>query len=182
MRAASIITLRLNQYAALWLGSFLLMLGLAAAACLVGPLDLVDLADAALPAAFLALGAAVAFGAGATALSSASLTAKVTVVALALLLVLPLLWAPVLAVLAIAALDGSAIEYSRAYAQFRIAVSQLTYPLLALVVEGPLISAAWKAFQVVASVIGFLASLLQVWKVARGLLAGRPEPEPEGFN
>jgi len=177
MRAGTIIKNRLSQYGALWLGSFLLVLMTGAAASLVGSIDLVDVADTVLPAAFLVLGAAVAIGAGLTAVSKAGLGAKCVVIALALVLLLPLLWAPVLAVLVVAALDGAVIEYSWAYAEFRIAVSQLVYPVVALMVEGPLVSAVWAAFQVVASVIGFVASALQVWRVLKGMLTAPAEAE-----
>ena len=107
--------------------------------------------------------------------SSASLGAKSLVTALALLLVLPLLWAPVLAILTVAALDGAVIEYSTAYAGFRIAVSQLIYPLVEQFAEGSMLATAWAGFQILASIIGFLASALQVWRVVKGMLAGRLE-------
>jgi hypothetical protein len=170
MRGRAVIRHRLSQYSALWLGGFLVVLAIAAGGSLVAGLDLVDVADWVLPAAFVLLGAAMAFGVGATAFSRAGLATKSLVTALALLLVLPLLWAPVLAVLVTATIGGVAIEYSTAYAGFRIAVSQLIYPLIALFTDSPLATAVWAIFQVAASVIGFAASMVQVWKAVRGFL------------
>ncbi|MEJ2815716.1 hypothetical protein [Caulobacter sp. CCG-8] len=172
MRDRAVIRHRLGQYSALWLGGFLLALIIAAGASLVAGLDLVDVADWILPTAFVLLGAAMAYGVGATALSRAGLATKSLVTALGLLLVLPLLWAPVLAVLVVAAIGGAVIEYSTAYAGFRIAVSQIIYPLVSLFTESPLATAVWAMFQVVASVIGFAASLVQVWRAVRGFLYG----------
>jgi hypothetical protein len=179
MRDRAVIRHRLSQYSALWLGSFLVVLAVAAGASLVGPFDLIDVADLVLPAAFLLLGAAMVFGVGATAVSKAGLATKSLVTALGLLLVLPLLWAPVLAVLVTAAIGGAVIEYSTAYAGFRITVSQLIYPLIALFTESPLAAAVWAIFQVVASVIGFVASIVQVLKAVRGFLYGGGDGDVE---
>jgi hypothetical protein len=175
MPAGKIVQQRLSQYSALWLGSFLVMLGLAAGASLVGKIAIVDVADALLPGAFVLLGAATVVAIVATAVSSAGLGAKSLVTALALLLVLPLLWAPVLAILTVAAVDGAVIEYSAAYAGFRIAVSQLLYPLVEQFAAGSMLATAWAGFQILASIIGFLASALQVWRVVKGMLEGRHE-------
>ena len=172
MRDRAVIRHRLSQYSALWLGAFLVVLVIAAGASLVARLDLIDVADLVLPAAFALLGGVMAYGIGVTLVSRAGLATKSLVTALALLLVLPLLWAPVLAVLVTAAIGGVAIEYSTAYAGFRITVSHLIYPLIALFTESPLATAVWAIFQVVASVIGFVASMVQVWKAVRGFLYG----------
>lgn len=172
MRDRAVIRHRLSQYSALWLGGFLLVLIIAAGASLVAGLDLIDVADLVLPAAFVLLGGAMAYGVGATAVSRAGLATKSLVTALGLVLLLPLLWAPVLAVLVVAAIGGAVIEYSTAYAGFRIVVSQIIYPLVSLFTESPLATAVWAIFQVVASVIGFLASMVQVWKAVRGFLYG----------
>jgi hypothetical protein len=179
MRDRAVLRHRLSQYSALWLGGFLVVLILAAGGSLIFGLDLIDVADAILPVAFVLLGAAMAFGVGATAISSAGLATKSLVTALALLLVLPLLWAPVLAVVVTAAIGGVTIEYSTAYAGFRIVVSQLIYPLIAMFTESPLAAAVWGLFQVAASVIGFLASMVQVWKAVRGFLYGGDESQDQ---
>lgn len=175
MRDRAVVRHRLSQYSALWLGGFLVVLVIAAGTSLVAGLDLIDVADWVLPAAFVLLGGAMAFGVGATAVSRTGLATKSLVTALGLLLVLPLLWAPVLAVVVTAAIGGVTIEYSTAYAGFRIAVSHLIYPLIALFTDSPLVNAVWTLFQVAASVIGFLASAVQVWKAVRGFLYGGDE-------
>jgi hypothetical protein len=167
MRDWRILKARLSAYGALWLGAFLLTLVGTAIASLALSLDLVDVADWALPPAFIILGGAVVVGLTLTIISEASLAAKVLITALALLLILPLLWSPVLAVLIVATIGQVTIEYSQAYAQFRIIVSQLIYPVVSMLVEGPLVAAVWGAFQVIASVVGFVASALQVWRVIK---------------
>lgn len=179
MRDRAVIRHRLSQYSALWLGGFLLVLIVAAGASLVAGFDLIDLADLILPVAFVLLGAAMAYGVGATAVSRADLASKNLVAALGLLLILPLLWAPVLAVLVTAAIGGAVIEYSTAYAGFRVVVSQIIYPLFSLFTQSPLAAAVWAIFQVVASVIGFLASMVQVWKAVRGFLYGDADEDVE---
>jgi hypothetical protein len=172
MRDRAVIRHRLSQYSALWLGGFLLVLIVVAGASLVAGFDLIDVADLILPAAFVLLGGAMAYGVGATAVSRAGLATKSLVTALGLLLILPLLWAPVLAVLVTAAIGGVVIEYSTAYAGFRIVVSQIIYPLISLFTESPLATAVWAIFQIAASIIGFAASMVQVWKAVRGFLYG----------
>jgi len=172
MRDRAVIRRRLSQYSALWLAAFLVVLIVSAGGGLVAGLDLVDLADRVLPAAFVLLGGAMIYGVGATAVSRTGLATKSLVTALGLMLLLPLLWAPVLAVLVVAAIGGTVIEYSTAYAGFRIVVSQLIYPLVSLFTESPLATAVWAIFQVVASVIGFVASTVQVLKAVRGFLYG----------
>ena len=177
MRDRAIIGDRLGQYGALWLSAFLTVLATTAATSLVARLDLVDVADIVLPVAFVLLGAALVLGVGMTAVSRAGPGAKSLVAALALLLALPLLWAPVLAVLIVAAIGGVVIEYSTAYAHFRIAVSQLVYPLMSLFTQSPPATAAWTMFQVAASVVGFLASALQVWRTIRSFFVGDGDVE-----
>jgi hypothetical protein len=165
-----ILKARLSEYGALWLASFLLVLTGAGIASLAVGLDLIDVADIVLPISFAVLGGAVVVGLTLTVISRASLGAKVLITALALLLLLPLLWSPVLAVLIVATIAQVTIEYSQAYAQFRIIVSQLIYTLVSLLVEGPLVAAVWNAFQIVASIVGFVASALQVWRVLKPFL------------
>lgn len=171
MRTGDVLKSRLSAYGAVWLASFVLVLGGTAIATLGLGYDLIDVADLVLPVSFTILGLAVLVGVGITVISRASLIAKCLVTLLALLLILPLLWSPVLAVLIVATIAQAAIEYSSAYANFRIIVSQLIYPLVALLVEGPLVAMVWNLFQVVASVVGFVASALQVWRVIKPWLA-----------
>jgi hypothetical protein len=171
---------RLSQYGALWLGGFVVTLAVMSLAVFAARLPLADTADLALPAAFALLGLAVVAGVGITVSKDVGLSTKSLVTTLALLLILPLLWAPVLAVVVTAALAGASVEYSRAYAEFRIAVSNLIYPLVAMLGEDPLISFVWQAFQIVASIVGAVASVLQVWRVVKPWLYGGDELEEAG--
>lgn len=171
MRTGYVLKTRLSEYGALWLASFVLVLAGVGFLTFALGRDLIDVADTVLPISFALLGLAVVVGVGVTVASPASLIAKCLVTLLALLLILPLLWSPVLAVLIIATIGQVAIEYSEAYAQFRIVVSQLIYPVVAMLVEGPLAAAVWNAFQIVASIVGFVASALQVWRVVKPWLA-----------
>ncbi len=170
---------RLSQYGALWLGAFVVTLLVMAVMVFAIGMPLADTADLTLPIAFGLLGLAVIAGVGITVFKDVSLTTKSLVTALALLLILPLLWAPVLAVVVTAAIAGASVEYSTAYAQFRITVSHLIYPLVAMLGEDPLVSFVWQAFQVVASIVGAVASILQVWRVLKPLLYGDDEEVEE---
>jgi len=168
---------RLSQYGALWLGGFVVTLLVMSLMVFAVGMPVAETADLTLPIAFAVLGLAVIAGVGISVVKDVSLTTKSLITALALLLILPLLWAPVLAVVVTAAVAGASVEYSTAYAQFRITVSHLIYPLVALLGEDPLISFVWQAFQVVASVVGAVASALQVWRVVKPLLYGDEEDE-----
>lgn len=159
---------RLSQYGALWLGSFVVTLFVMAAMVFGVRMPLADTADLVLPIALALLGLAVIAGAGITVANDVSLATKSLITALALLLILPLLWAPVLAVIVTAA-----------YAQFRIAVSHLIHPLAAMLGEDPLVGFVWQAFQVVASVVGAVASILQAWRVIKPFLYGDDEETAE---
>lgn len=175
MRTGHILKTRLSEYGALWLACFVLVLAGVGFVTFALGRDLITVADMVLPISFMILGLAVAVGVGITVASPASLIAKCLVTLLALLLILPLLWSPVVAVLIIAAIGQVPIEYSEAYAQFRIAVSHLIYPVVAMLVEGPLVAAVWNAFQIIASIVGFVASALQVWRVVKPWLARSTE-------
>lgn len=166
---------RLSQYGALWLSGFVVTLLVMSIMVFAVGAPVAETADLALPIAFAVLGLAVVAGVGVTVVKDVGLTTKSLITALALLLVLPLLWAPVLAVVVTGAIAGASVEYSTAYAQFRITVSHLIYPLAAMLGEDPLISLVWQAFQVLASVVGAAASALQVWRVIRPLLYGEEE-------
>lgn len=166
---------RLSQYGALWLGAFVVTLLVMAVMVFAVGMPVAQTADLALPVAFGLLGLAVIAGVGITVVKDVGLTTKSLITALALLLILPLLWAPVLAVVVTAAIAGASVEYSEAYAQFRITVSHLIYPLVAMLGEDPLVSFVWNAFQVVASIVGAVASALQVWRVLKPFLYGEDE-------
>ena len=166
---------RLGQYAAVWVAGFLL----SGAGILAGLFfaDLMTAADLVLPAG-LAL-AVLAMGAGVVAslASRQTLATKLLVLLLAALLVLPLLWAPVSAAVAIAFFADRSIEYSEAYAAFQIGVSRVLYPLSAWLGEGDLFGWVWTAFPWVSTVVGFLSALAKVWPMLRRLLG--PDPVEE---
>jgi len=166
---------RLGQYAAVWVGAFLLS-GAAILAGL-GFTDLMSAADRVLPVG-LAL-TALALGAGlvASLASRETVGTKLAVLALAGLLVLPLLWAPVSAAVAIAFFADRSIEYSQAYAAFQIGVAQVLFPVSQWLGDGDLFGWVWSAFQWVSTVVGFLAALVKLWPMLKRLLG--PEPATE---
>lgn len=169
------LTRRLGQYAALWVGAFLL----AGAAILIGLVfaDLMTATDAVLPVVLGA--AALGLGAGvmASLLSEDTLGTKLIVLLLAVLLSLPLLWAPVSAAVAIAFFADRSIEYSEAYAAFQIGVSRVLFPVSQAVGDGDLFGWMWTGFQWVSSLVGFVSALANIWPLIRRLLG--PEPAPE---
>ena len=167
---------RLGQYGAVWVIAFLV----SGAAVLIGMLftDMMVAMDLVLPP-MLAL-TAVALGTGlvATWLSKKqSLGTKLAVLALAVLLALPLLWAPVSAAVAIAFVGDRSIEYSQAYAGFQIGVARVLYPMTEAFLGADLWDLVWAAFQVAASIVGFLSALFNIWPRLKRLLG--PEPAAE---
>lgn len=167
---------RLGQYAALWVGGFLL----SGAAILVGLgfADLMTAADLVLPV--MLAGAALGLGAGVvlSLLSGETVGTKLAVLLLAALLALPLLWAPVSAAVAIAFFADRSIEYSDSYAAFQIGVSRVLFPIGQALGQGDLFGWVWTAFQWVSTVVGFLSALANIWPAIRRLLG--PEPVTEG--
>lgn len=169
---------RLGQYAALWLGGFLLAL----AGILIGFLfmDLMGAIDRVLPIVLAAVGLGLGGGVLASLIGRETLGTKLAVVLLALLLVLPLLWAPVSAGVVIAFFADRSIEYSQAYAGFQIAVARLLFPIGQAIGDADLFGQVWQAFQIVSSVVGFLASAAKIWPALRRLLG--PEPADAGVE
>ena len=159
---------RLGQYAALWVTGFLL----SGAAILMGLMfaDLMVAIDWVLP--ILLGGVALGLGVGVvlSLLSGETVGTKLAVLLLALLLALPLLWAPVSAAVAIAFFAGRAIEYSGVYAAFQIGVSRVLFPLGQAVFGGDVFGRLWGAFQWVASVVGFVSALSNVWPMVQRVL------------
>lgn len=160
---------RLGQYGAVWLIGFLV----SGAAIGLGLLftDLMTAIDLVLPPLLAAVAIALGAGVVATWLSKTqSLGTKLVVTLLALLLVLPLLWAPVSAAVAIAFVADRSIEYSQAYAAFQIGVSRVLYPIAETLFGADLWDMVWAAFQVAASVVGFLSALGNIWPRLRRVL------------
>lgn len=165
---------RLGQYAGIWVVAFLL--SGAAILLLMTRMDLMDAADLVLPV-MLAL-TALALGAGVVTsfFSSETPLTKIVVLVLAVLLLLPLLWAPVAAAVAIAFFAHRSIEYSGAYAAFRIGVSDLLWPISQGFGFGGVLDALWSAFQWTASLIGFISAWVNAWPVIKRLLGQEPTP------
>ena len=171
---------RLGWYGLAWLVSFIVVLLVGVVGHYALKMDTVRLADVFIPIGLVALGVAAAGVVLMDLSGKSSGGTKLAIFILAVLLLLPLLWAPVSAMVVAAYLDPArSITYSGAYAQFRITVSQLIYPLVAMLGDDPLISFVWQAFQVVASVVGAVASVLQVWRVVRPFLYEEDEEVAE---
>lgn len=166
---------RMGQYAALWVGGFLL----SGSAILIGLMfaDLMVAVDRVLPV--LLGGTALALGIGLvlSLISGETLGTKLAVLLLAVLLVLPLLWAPVSAAVAIAFFADRSIEYSEAYAAFQIGVSRVLFPISQALGDGNLFGWVWTAFQWVSTVVGFFSAVAKIWPAIRRLLG--PEPTVE---
>jgi hypothetical protein len=165
---------RLGQYAALWVGGFLL----GGAAILAGLwfADLMTAVDRVLPVMLGGLALALGAGLVLTLASGETVGTRLVVLLLATLLALPLLWAPVSAAVAIAWFAGRAIEYSESYAAFQIGISRVLFPIGQALGQGDLFGWVWSVFQWVSTVVGFLSAMVRVWPMLRRLLG--PEPEP----
>jgi hypothetical protein len=170
----TLITQRLSQYAAVWVGAFLVtLIGIMGARYGFG-LDLIDVADVVLPCAFAVLALLTLTFLIITLLDRQTLATHIVLILLGAFLALPLLWSPVLATLVAAWIARVSIEYSAAYAQFRITISHVVYPATQFLF-GPAVSTAWNVFQGLATVVGFFAALGQIWTVARRFLVS-PTP------
>jgi len=166
---------RLGQYAALWVGGFLV----GGAAILIGLMfaDLMTAVDRVLPVMLGALALTLGAGTVMTLVSGETLGTKLAVLLLAVMLALPLLWAPVSAAVAIAFFADRSIEYSETYAAFQIGVSRVLFPIGQALGQGDLFGWLWTAFQWVSTVVGFLSAVARVWPAIRRLLG--PEPPVE---
>jgi hypothetical protein len=166
---------RLGQYAALWVGGFLV----GGAAILIGLMfaDLMTAVDWVLPVMLGALTLALGAGTVMTLMSGETLGTKLAVLLMAVVLALPLLWAPVSAAVAIAFFADRSIEYSETYAAFQIGVSRVLFPISQALGQGDLFGWVWTAFQWVSTVVGFFSALAKIWPAIRRLLG--PEPPVE---
>ena len=167
---------RLGQYAAVWVGGFLL----SGAAILIGLFfaDLMTAVDWVLPVLMAAVALALGAGLVLSLLSAETVGTKLAVLLLGVLLVLPLLWGPVSAAVAIAFFADRSIEYSESYAAFQIGVSRVLFPIGQWLGDGDLFGWVWSAFQWVSTVVGFLSAWAKAWPIIRRLLG--PEPVAEG--
>lgn len=169
----TLIKRRLGWYGLAWLGAFLLVLLVHLAGHYILRADVIDIADLAIPVGLGLLSIAVVAVVIRDLFSAHTLGTRAVIVLLAVALFLPLLWAPVAGSVAAAWVAQRSIEYSQSYAQFRVSISQLLYPLANAVSSGAAFDLVWKAFQFVASAVGFLTSLFQVVRFLRKLFAAR---------
>lgn len=162
---------RLGWYGLAWLGTFVLAMLIGLAGFFLLGADVVDLADIVIPVSLGLLSLGLVGVVVRDLFLRQTIGTKVAVVLLAAVLFLPLLWSPVAAMVAAAWAADRSIEYSSAYAQFRITISQLLWPMLEAVSSGAAFGLAWQLFQFVASAVGFLSSLFQVIAFLRRLFA-----------
>lgn len=162
---------RLGQYGAAWILSFLLVLLGGLAGGLLLKLDLIAVADRLLAAAFVGLVVMAAAFVVVTLFSAETWATRAALILLGVVLLLPLLWAPVLALVSCAWIAHAPIEYSSVYAGFRIVVGRALYSLTELIFGNPLVELAWTFFQGAATVVGFFSGLFQIWSFLQKLSA-----------
>lgn len=166
-----VIKSRLSLYGAAWLIGFAFsLIGILAAHWLFKA-DVIASADKVIPLGLIALSAALLLGVVLMLVSRESLPTKAIVLVLAALLLLPLVWAPVLGTVLAAKITHVTIEYSSAYASFRIAVAELLFPITKKLFSHALLETVWLVFQGVATVVGFLSALGQVWPMLKKMVA-----------
>lgn len=166
---------RLGQYAALWVGGFLLT-GAVVLAGLVFT-DLMVAVDTVLPVTLAGVMLVMGVGLVLSLVSGETVGTKLLLVLLALLLVLPLLWGPMSAAVILAFVLDRSIEYSQTYAAVQIAIARILMPLTGWILGGALVDTVWAFFQGVASVIGVVSAWVRLWPLVRRLLG--PEPVSE---
>lgn len=167
----TLIGLCLRQYGLVWLGAFSLVLAGALISWRLAKIDYIPTADllltAALPLLALVLAGFLIF----VLVQREHLLTKAVLIAITVMLALPLLWAPVLGVVAGAWVADVSIEYSSVYTNFRITVGRLLYLVTEQVFGSPLVDAAWKAMQGFAALVGFVSAVVHTWRAVERLSA-----------
>lgn len=169
---------RLSQYGVAWLLAFALGLLVTLAGPPLLGMRLVQVADLYLPVAFIVLGLLLLAGLVMGLMSRETFPVKLALLGLALVLALPLFWAPVLGVVLSAAVTQVSIEYSEAYAGFRILVGNLLFNSVQVLFAGAVWDTIWRGFQVLSTIVGFLVGLHQLLGIA-GKMFGPRRIEPE---
>ena len=165
---------RLRQYGLAWLVGFFGVL----AGCLIAGgllhMPLIAAIDLLLLVSFVALAVLTASALALAIASRESGATKTAAIAVGLFLLIPLFWAPVLGAIAAAAVGQVSIEYSTVYAGFRVLLGKGVYAVMRLFSENPVIELGMKLMEIFAAVVGFVASISQVWEVLgrRGRAAG----------
>ena len=166
-----VIRLVLRRYGLVWLGAFGTVLAAALLGRYLAKIDYIPAADLLLTLALPALGLLlVGFLVYIALLAETWLTRGVLVV-LTLALALPLLWAPILGVVAGAWVADVSIEYSSVYAGFRIAVGKLLYVITERIFGSPLVESAWKVMQGFAALVGMVSAVANTWRAVQRLSA-----------
>ena len=155
---------RFRQYSAAWLAAFMLVLVGDLAAGMLLHVAVTDAANLLLTVALAALAVAFALFVAVTLAARETGVTKFVLLVLGIALLLPLLWAPVLGAIASAFFGHVSIEYSSAYANFRIVVGRVIYALMTLFTKNPYVDAGIAMFQNIAVVIGFAAAVVQLWQ------------------
>jgi hypothetical protein len=159
-----LLMLRFAQYGAVWLASFLLVLFGDLAVGIVH-IQLVAAANVLLTTALCGIAVVFSVFVALTALGRESGATKTAALLLGVLLLFPLLWAPMLGAIASAYIAHVSIEYSSVYAGFRIIIGRVIYSLMRLFTDNPYVEAGLNVFQTIATVVGFIASVAQLWKM-----------------
>ena len=160
-----LLALRLRQYGLAWLAGFLaVLIGCAAAGGLLHA-PMVSAIDLLLLVSFAALAILVVAAFVLALVSKESGATKTAIIAIGLFLLIPLFWAPVLGAIAAAALGHASIEYSTVYAGFRILLGKGIYGVMSIFTHNPVIELGMKLMEIFAAVVGFIASISQVWEV-----------------
>ncbi len=160
-----LLALRLRQYGLAWVvGFFAVLIGCLVASGLLH-MQLTKAIDLLLFAGFAALAVLVVAAFLLALVSSESGATKTAIIAIGLFLLIPLFWAPVLGAIAAAALDHASIEYSTVYASFRILLGKGIYAVMRIFSQNPVIELGMKLMEIFAAIVGFIASISQVWEV-----------------
>jgi hypothetical protein len=160
-----LMALRLRQYAAAWVASFLVVLIATAVARFLLHMDLISAINVLLLVAFAVIAVLAALFLGLTFTSGETGATKGALFGTALVLALPLLWAPALGAVASAFFGQVSIEYSSVYAAFRVLLGNALFLVLRLFSENPVIEVGMKLMEAFATVVGFIASVSQLWEV-----------------
>ena len=160
-----LMALRLRQYGAAWVLSFLLVLIAGAIAQFLLHMDLISVINVLLLVAFAVIAVLIAVFLALTFTCNETGATKGALLGTALVLAAPLLWAPVLGAVSAAFFGHISIEYSSVYAAFRIMLGKAVWGVLRLFSHNPVIEAGMKLMEIFAAVVGFIASISQLWEV-----------------
>ena len=160
-----LLALRLRQYGLAWVIGFLAVMNGCLFAFGLLHIQMPAAVDLSLLASFTILAVLVVVAFVQALVSSESGATKTAIIAIGLFLLVPLLWAPVLGAISAAAIGHASIEYSTVYASFRILLGKGIYGVMRIFSQNPVIELGMKLMEIFAAVVGFIASISQVWEV-----------------